>query len=177
MTLIVNLVAGPGAGKTTTAFKLCHELKTLGLEAVYVDEWVKCKAYKKEPIDQFEATSGQLALESKWYGLVDVVVTDSPIELSGVYDKKFNNSLATMKYIKEFKSRQTVDRLYVFVDRNKPYIEKGRYQTEAEAKELDLEIIEHLEHWLGVPYIRTKTSEVEPILDAINQYRKDLRLD
>lgn len=40
-TLVVNLFAGPGAGKTTCAWEIAAELKKLGVHTEYVPEYAK----------------------------------------------------------------------------------------------------------------------------------------
>ena len=40
-TLVVNLFAGPGAGKTTCAWEIASELKKRGIVTEYVPEYAK----------------------------------------------------------------------------------------------------------------------------------------
>ena len=40
-TIVVNLLAGPGAGKTTCAWEIASELKKRNLETEYVPEYAK----------------------------------------------------------------------------------------------------------------------------------------
>ena len=40
-TIIVNLFAGPGAGKTTCAWEIASELKKRNIQAEYVPEYAK----------------------------------------------------------------------------------------------------------------------------------------
>ena len=39
-TVVVNLLAGPGAGKTTCAWAIASELKKRGIETEYVSEYL-----------------------------------------------------------------------------------------------------------------------------------------
>ena len=50
-TIVVNLFAGAGAGKTTCAWEIASELKKRGIETEYVSEYAKelvcCNSIKK----------------------------------------------------------------------------------------------------------------------------------
>ena len=65
-------------------------------------------------------------------GKVDVIITDSPLLLGGLYG---GDLVSLRKRFEEFEN------FNVFVDRCKEYNPKGRQQTEEEAKELDREIL------------------------------------
>ena len=138
-TLVVNLFAGPGAGKSTLAAEVFGKLKRRNINCELVGEYAKQKVWEEsfrvlgfQPQVFGKQTGAILRL----LGQVDIVVTDSPILLSVVYGKSEPEefSAAVGAYFKRQWS------LNVFVNRVKPYNPKGRMQTEDEAKEVDIRV-------------------------------------
>ena len=56
-TLLVNLYAGPGAGKSTGAAYIFAKLKTAGVDCEYVSEYAKDRVWQE---DQFPLQHCQL---------------------------------------------------------------------------------------------------------------------
>lgn len=149
MTTVINMLAGPGAGKSTTSAQLFVDMKNLGLKVELVQEYVKQWAWDDRQItdvDSFYITCKQLANEARLYNKVDYVITDSPIILHWYYDQKYNNSDIIRKLTEDFYIRTSeVSRVNVWIDRDKPYQKHGRFQTEDEAKLIDTELYNLLE--------------------------------
>jgi hypothetical protein len=84
---------------------------------------------------------------SDYINKVDVVICDSPVYLAAYYNEKYNNNKIVRPVMQEFYKYLKEDNVTVFnflLKRNKPYCEKGRYQTEEESKQIDYE----LQAWL-----------------------------
>jgi len=81
-------------------------------------------------------------------GQVDVIVTDSPILLTPIYDLERRESLKQLM-LEEFNK---VHNFNVFLKRKKKYQPKGRNQNEEQAKEKDREIKTFLED-NKIPYV------------------------
>lgn len=88
--LVVNLIGAPGSGKSTSAAYIFSKLKMLGYNAELITEFAKDKVYEKN----FSAINNQVYVFAKQYykmdrckEQVDVIVTDSPIILSTIYNK------------------------------------------------------------------------------------------
>lgn len=139
--IIVNLFGAPGAGKSTGAAYIFSKLKMLGVNAELVTEFAKDKVWENNT----EVLSNQTYIFGKQYfrisrcaDKVDVIVTDSPLLLSALYNnsdllgEEFNNLVA-----KIFKSYDSVN---YFIERDKPYNPKGRLQTEDESDALAIQI-------------------------------------
>lgn len=62
-TIIVNLFAGPGAGKTTCAWEIASELKKRNIQAEYVPEYAKELVWdeKRELLDGSLKTRGSFS--------------------------------------------------------------------------------------------------------------------
>ena len=134
---VVNLFAPPGAGKSTGAAYIFAKLKMAGVNAELITEFAKDKVWE----DNKEAIKNQAYIFGKQYyrmsrckNKVDVLVTDSPLILSILYNtdgtlgEEFNKVVSNV-----FSS---FNNLNYWLKRVKPYNPKGRLQTEEEATAL-----------------------------------------
>ena len=143
-TKVINLYAGPGAGKTTAALQICLELKKLGINAEYVSEFAKDLIYdgKEEMLkDQRYVTDGQYERLNRLRGKVDVIVTDSPLLLGQVYGKKSVDK----EYKDEIRKRyDSFDNYNAFIVRGNNFTQKGRVHNLEESKQLDADVLQML---------------------------------
>lgn len=144
--IVVNLFGGPGAGKSTGAAYIFSELKQLGINAELVTEFAKDKTWE----GNMTALSCQEYVFGKQsYRLarcredVDVIVTDSPLPLSIIY----NNSAVLGDAFNEVVLNvfDTYENINFFIIRDKPYNPKGRNQTEEESDALSKTIMKTLD--------------------------------
>lgn len=146
MTLVVNIFAGPGTGKSTTAAGLFALSKQEGVNCEIVHEFAKDLTWEKR--------QGALAFQPyvlgkqayhvhRLLGQVDVIITDSPILLCGlIYGSNHHVGALALDI---FNSWNTYN---VFLTRNRhahKYNPAGRNQTEQEAVELDERILNMLD--------------------------------
>lgn len=137
--LVVNLFAGPGAGKSTTAAGVFSLLKLHGVNCELVTEYAKeltwsedFKTLKCQPHVFGEQLRRMEMLRNK----VDVIITDSPLLLSRIYCGELHYNFG--EYINDaFNSFTNVNFCIIRV---KPYVLAGRNQTESEAVGLDEQI-------------------------------------
>lgn len=169
----INLLAGPGAGKSTMAAWLFSELKRRNISVEHVGEYVKGWAYQKRTInkyDQLYLFGKQHQIEYKYliHG-VNHIVTDSPIILSAFYSQ-INGSveLATnlvnicKLYEKDFPS------FNIFLQRgNKEYIQDGRWQTKEDALKIDETLYKFITQHLDANFISLPFDNERAILDAV----------
>ena len=135
-TIVVNLFAGPGAGKSTGAAYIFSKLKMAGVDAEYVTEFAKDKVWENNKDSlrkcQFYITGKQAWRMARCAGKVDIIVTDSPILLSAMYAS--DNPELVPGIIYEYNKYRNIN---YFIDRVKAYNPNGRNQTLEEAKEID----------------------------------------
>lgn len=142
-TLVLNLFAGPGAGKSTTAAGVFFELKTLGINCELVTEYAKDLVWEK----RHSTFEDQIYLFAKQYhrifrllNRVSVVITDCPILLTPIYDYEKRPTLEAL-VVEEHNKMWTYN---AFIQRKKKFNPKGRNHNEDEAKELDKHIMDIL---------------------------------
>lgn len=151
MTVVINLLGGSGLGKSTTAAALFAEMKMKGFHVELVTEFVKNWAWQGRiptGFDQVYLFGKQAQSESRLYHKVDFIVTDSPLLLSGFYEQYhlkreivFPAIVNFLKYAKE----NNIFHKNFLLTRNKSFDPRGRFETEEQAKTVDLE----LRHWLS----------------------------
>ena len=145
-TKVINLYGGPGIGKSTTAMNLCGLLKSNHINAELVREYVKNWIWEERTIlesDQLYILAKQHRSERILYGKVNVIVTDSPMWLTTIYEKELSQApficdLAINKFLKE--SEHIAEHYHILLNRVHPYQTEGRVQDEEEAKLIDQKI-------------------------------------
>jgi hypothetical protein len=142
MSLVVNLFAGPGAGKSSTAYGLTSGLKHLGINAELAPEFAKDLVWSgrtAELENQFLIFGTQLErLRTLERAGLDVIVTDSPILLSTLYKPEYMRKTYDLLVWDEY---LRFDNINFFINRTKEYSEAGRMQTEEEARKIDLRVL------------------------------------
>jgi len=144
--IVVNLFGGPGTGKSTGAAYIFSMLKMHGINAELVTEFAKDKTWESN----FTALNNQAYIFGKQYykmsrcaDQVDVIITDSPLLLSSIYNSSpilgdiFNQTILNV-----FNSYENFN--YV-LNRVKPYNPIGRNQTEEESAIITEQIVSMLE--------------------------------
>lgn len=142
-TVVVNLFAGPGAGKTTCAWEIASSLKKKGVITEYVSEVAKEYAWDNdlEMLDGSLKNQRQLLEEQdrrvqRLMGKVEVIVTDSPILLNMTYLKEQNEEFQN-DVLNRFGRQNNFN---VFVERGQDYETAGRIHDYADAVRIDSNI-------------------------------------
>lgn len=138
---VVNLWAGPGAGKSTTAAGLFYLFKSEGIRCELVTEYAKDLVYERRDMtDQLAILAQQNKRLRRLQGHVDWVITDSPIPLGLIYvepgsswDQPWFREAVEAVY-------HQYDNVNVILGRVKAYQRYGRNQQEHEARALDEKI-------------------------------------
>jgi len=156
-TTVINLIGGPGCGKSTTAAALFAWMKMAGRDVELVREYVKSWAWdgiKIGPYDQLYLLGKQARQESRLYGKVEYVVTDSPFLLSAVYENFYRGvdvCLPTVLRFIRYAQSNGVEYKNFLIERSFSYDARGRYEDESTARRVDLAIKEFLDTY-DLPY-------------------------
>ena len=150
--LLINLYGAPGAGKSTGAAYIFSQLKLAGINAELVTEFAKDKVWEGNKAvfeNQAYIFGKQYFKISRCADKVDVIVTDSPLMLSTIYNNNpvlgedFDNIVRNVA--KSFNTKN------YFITRVKPYNPVGRNQTEAESNIIADEV-KHMLDMEGITY-------------------------
>lgn len=141
MTLVVNLFAGPGAGKSTLAAGLFYRLKSSGKFTVEMPtEFAKDLTWEGgyNILAKFQPYlfGVQYFRIARLLGQVDCIVCDSPLPLAMCYGPPQPPSW--QPFVMDIFN--SMNNLNYFVVRTKPYEQTGRSQNEDEARQIDFKI-------------------------------------
>jgi hypothetical protein len=140
---VINLFAGPGAGKSTTAAGLFFLMKLEGYNVELVTEAAKDFTWEEHNFalnEQYIISAEQNRRLSRLEGKVDFAITDSPLLLGLAYLRDDYVPLFPSFLIELHNSYDNF--LNVWINRVKPFNPVGRNQDEAEAKYKDLKILD-----------------------------------
>ena len=149
-TLFINLFGGPGSGKSTLCASIFTELKIRGVDCEMALEYAKDMVWE----GSFNKLKNQIYIFGKQHsrinrldGKVDVVITDSPLVNSIIYDITNNPHLKGL-VLYEFAKLNTFN---YFLNRGYSYNPNGRMQTMEDALKVD-EIYKNLLHENNITY-------------------------
>lgn len=170
MTTYINIFGGPGAGKSTTAAAVFYNMKRLGLNVELVTEVAKDFVWENrigtlaiQPYVMMKQYRNLVRLKDK----VDYVITDSPILFGLLYADKFEQNLPPSyhQFVADCHAEILTPSVNILLDRAYTYDPVGRYQTEDEAKKLDLEIEQIMQN-TSVKYNKVLPNDVPLFIEA-----------
>lgn len=183
----ICLYGGPGSGKSQIAAWLYSGLKEKfisedwPLHIELAQEYVKRWAYQGVDIklfDQIYIFGKQMrTVELPLRNGVDLVITDSPMPLQVCFSHKHE-----LPYAKELESQamwfeMEYPGLHIFIDRgDRKYYSGGRYETEEQAKALDVLFQEKIDGMFSNSDYLDRFKH-QPELVRYNHSEKDLILD
>jgi adenylate kinase family enzyme len=171
-TLVVNLFGGPGIGKSALSAFIFGELKWRGVDCEMAREYAKNLVWEGRTrlleTQQDYVFGKQLKRVTDLIGQVDIIITDSPIPFSIIYDKD-KDPIFAAHVMRRFNGMTNFN---ILLERFAVYNPNGRLQTEDQAKEKDTEIRNLLDTY-DIPYNKVMGSKesVEGICDMILKYR------
>jgi len=175
-TLVVNAFGGPNSGKSKMTSAIFSELKEWGVSCEIAAEFAKDLVWeerKKTFEDQIYIFGKQFHRIFRLLGKVNVVLTDSPLLFTPIYDAQRRSSLEKLA-MEEYSRMWNYN---IFFKRTQPYNPVGRNHTEDEAKQVDCDILNMLDinHY---PYevfdgnLSSTNKIVEKILTLLHYDRK-----
>ncbi len=182
-TIVINLLGGPGAGKTTCAWEVAEKLKKKGYVTEYVSEYAKELVWD----DRFELLDGSVDNQEsilreqkhridRLIGKVDFIVTDAPIILNSIYLEA--NEITKKEYEKELvKKFNGYNNFNLFVQRGDKFEKEGRIHNELESRKIDenlKKLFEENELYCGVYTHRTIDISVNNVVAHLQRLNKSL---
>lgn len=137
-TLVVNLLGGPGVGKSTLTALIFAKLKDAGVDCEMASEFAKELVWEQRNEtfkDELYIFAKQAHRLFRLNGKVDVIITDRPLILTCFYAQ--NDKALSRFCVDRFEQYNNLNYLLV---REKTYNPNGRNQTEDEAKVVDIGI-------------------------------------
>lgn len=166
---VINILAGPCAGKSTVAGQAFVTLKINGLNAELTNETAKWYTYE----ENFRMMPNQLKLFAeqqnqifRLIGKVDYIIMDSPLILSAIYDVEQSKELRDLVLYEYNK----LNNLNYFIVRETEYKEEGRYHNLEQAIEIDNMIL----NFMDSHNIKYKKVTLQNVIATIIE---DLNLD
>lgn len=144
--LVVNLLGGPGVGKSTIAHAVVNDLKRSAINAEYVGEFAKDLTWSRDAFllgEQDYVFAMQNNRLRRLVGQVDVVVMDTSLLLGLLYMPQDFPSSFKQFVVDAYNS---YNNLNVVIDRvpHMKYEQTGRNQSAAEAVKIDDHVIDLL---------------------------------
>jgi adenylate kinase family enzyme len=166
-TIFVNLMGGPGIGKSTLCSMIFSELKIRGVDCEMALEYAKDVIWE----ESFQKLSNQVYIFGKQHnrlyrlnGKVDVVITDSPLLNSVIYDNTDNKELKSL-VINEFKKLNTLN---YYIERSFEYKQNGRVQNHEQALQKDKDYKELLDNnQIDYKYVNPNIKFISNIIEDI----------
>lgn len=177
MTILIGLGGSPSVGKSTTAAKLFACMKEMGLSVELVTEFCKSWVWDQREITPYSELyffGKQSHAESRLFNKVDYIITDSPTYLAAFYQKYYNGNNCLSSACKEFYKRAAKDNIRVLnflLTRQRPYVTKGRLQTQEEADEVAVLLKEWLEKE-SYPYEELTCPDEERVKKIIERLKE-----
>lgn len=150
---VINLFAGPGAGKSTTAAGLFYLMKLERMNVELVTEYAKDMTWEKRHnilADQLYIFAKQHRRVSRLCGAIDYVVTDSPLLLCMLYHNQDYPQVFDQLVMEFWNDYENIN---FVLERAKPYSAVGRSQSEEQARHIDQSTVGLLNR-LSLPYTR-----------------------
>ena len=154
-TIVINLMGSPGTGKSTLASELFSKMKWNGFDVELVSEYAKELVWE----ERSETFKNELYLFAKQHhrmfrlnNKVKYIITDRPLILSLFYNEKYGDRSEEFKNIVLHEINK-FNNVNIFLNRTKPYVEKGRNQTEEESNEFSKEMFSIIDKYTTIDMV------------------------
>ena len=165
---VINIIGGPGAGKSTSAADLFSAMKKKGYKCELVTEYAKDLVWQKS----MTVLSNQIYVFGKQFhriwrlkDQVDFIITDSPLLLSLIYNPP---SETFEKLVHEQFSQ--FENINFFIARGTDYDPVGRNQNLEQSIEIDNKIIEMFRmfqySFTSIPHVENKAELMLYVIES-----------
>jgi len=167
----INIMGGPGCGKSTAAAYVFSSLKKEGYSIEFVDEYVKSWAYEKRVISSFDQAYIFMQQLRKEYLVLNnddgCIVTDSPLNVSICYAKQFGFKKwhCLQEIADEFEKEYPSINICLSRD-DCEYKNSGRYQNIDEAIIMDNVIKDHIVN-VGLDFCSIKYNDHQGMVEWV----------
>jgi hypothetical protein len=166
MTTVINLYGASGVGKSTTSADLFACMKKSMIDVELVREWVKRWAWQERKIGRYDQpyiSAKQQKEELSLYGKVEYIVTDSPVLMGSFYEEYYGGTTLTramnLGFLLLTEEEYNIKRINIWLPRNKPYVQKGRYETEEQSNKIAIDMKEWLGHHIDLIELNCKDED------------------
>lgn len=167
MSLVINLLGGPGIGKSTLAAEIFVNLKKRRIKCEYITEYAKDKTWEESKMtleNQIYVFGKQQHKMFRVNNKVDYLVCDSPLILSIIYGNLTPESNFYKLIMEEFNKYRNLN---IYLTRKTEYDPIGRNQNESGAIELDQSIKKVIDE-NNLPYIEYDiNSDINILIEKI----------
>ena len=144
---VINFFGASGSGKSTNSAGLVYELKKDGFKVELVTEYAKelCITNSAHLLEnQFWVTANQYQRLRYLSNELDFVVTDSPIFLGNYYSYKYDFEFKETLQPLILEIHNSFDNINLFLERNHPWDQYARVQTQKESMQDSLDLQKYL---------------------------------
>lgn len=166
-TVVINLFGGPGSGKSTLCALIFAQLKMMGINCEMATEYVKDIVWEesfKKMENQIYIFGKQHSRVNRLLGKVDIIITDSPLLNSIVYDISKNPYLKDLVMF-EFKKLKTLN---FYVKRKFDYRPDGRVQDLEQAKQVDVDYNQLLID-NSIQYYEVESGNIDFVINTLKE--------
>jgi hypothetical protein len=170
-----NLIAPSGYGKSALSLEVAGVLKRKGISIEYINEFAKAYLYEDRPrpdsLDQIYIGANQMYMEKRALQHNDYIISDSPLILAAVYAQFYSGDIKASSLLRNMATRfeETYPSINIYWDKpNFAYEQKGRWQNEAEASEVQNLILKYTLDHFEVRHARTPEEAKELIYGYFN---------
>lgn len=178
-TVVINMFAGSGAGKTTCAWEVASELKKRGFITEYVAEYAKELVWEKNftMLDGTLQHQRQLLTEQahrleRLVSQVDFIVTDSPLFLNALYYTKGTPERKKAYTDEVYRAFSSYENFSVFIKRGKGFEKAGHIHDLEQSKKIDQNIKNLLQEYHVFYGIYTYETAHLVVDNCIRTYRR-----
>lgn len=172
-TIVINCISGPCSGKSTCCAGIFTKLKKLGVNCELALEYAKDCVWNESYAtmnDQVYVFGQQYHRIWRLQNKVNVVIVDSPLPLSIIYNKIDN------KYFEDFiiECYKSFNNRMYFIERNEVFMESGRVHSLEQSIAIDNQIKELLnKHDISFKVLKNNIAVDEIVAEITEELIKE----